>query len=104
MGRSPGSPNVNENHWHFVIYDPTLDPNNRVSIWERKYTTIADMHKDLQYSFTIDQLRSYARRVRKGPKNIEIKRICEPRQTQSEQQAPPGVTVIPELSATTVPD
>ena len=75
MGRSLGSPNCNEYHWHFFIYDPS---NHDHVIWSKMYITIYQMHEDLSPTFTLHQLKSYAAKRRNCPKNIEIKRICIP--------------------------
>ena len=79
MGRTPGSPNVNEYHWKFSILNPSkpLDQDSEV-LWEKKYIKIADMHDDLHHTFTLAQLRSYAGGTRNAAKNIKITRICEP--------------------------
>ena len=75
MGRTVGSPNCNEYHWHFILYDPSkLD----IVVWERMYVTIYQMHEDLCSTYTLSQLKSYASKQRNCPKNVEIKRICIP--------------------------
>ena len=75
MGRSPGSPNISEYHWHFIMSSPT---DHNLVIWDKMYTTVCEMHNDLQLTYTYSQLRSYASQARTCPKNITIKRICIP--------------------------
>ena len=75
MGRSLGSPNVNEYHWEFRLYSPA---NLEHVVWSEMYTTIYEMHECLQQCFSLSQIKSYASKSRRSPKNIEIRRICIP--------------------------
>ena len=77
MGRSPGSPNISEYHWHFIMSSPT---DHNVIVWKSTQlcSKCTKMHNDLQLTSTYSQLRSYASQARRCPKNITIKRIFIP--------------------------
>ena len=77
MGRSLGSPNK-EYRWSFLMYDPTTLQSRKKLIFSKRYTTIQTMSVDMLGCFSNVQLTSYASKSRNCPKNIEIKRICEP--------------------------
>ena len=74
MGRTCGSPNINDFHWEYIIYHP-LDTN--VTLWSKKYKTLPEIHKDMKNIYTFTQLKSYASGTRRCPKHVIIRKIKE---------------------------
>lgn len=71
MPRAIGSPNKCY-RWAFVLCNPN-DLNT--ILWSKKYTSIQTMHEELQDSYTLSQLRSYAAKTRKLPAFLQINRL-----------------------------
>ena len=72
MGRAKGCQNKRYYHWKFILKDPS---NVTKVIWSKNYKVMQDMFDDLKGTFSQHQLTSYAGKLRKCPKLMEIKKI-----------------------------